>query len=416
MTGASFASWVTGSDVVVTQTAQTLAVWYNVDAPDAVTLTPIKGDVVDIIREDGRTSVMVEEHGAKMAYLLDEGLIEFGTALHDNDFGRVVLFLENMVDGPQVQTMWENVARNAMNERKFMIAARCYAAMGDVACARFLKEMTEVFLFCNKYFCSFRDTIIFMFSFLLCFKIGENTEETSDEPLANPDCWARLAILNGDLKTAEMIYLEQNELDKALDMYQRYWRWEDALNLAQSRNWSGLSELRDRHLAWLLDSGQAARAASIIETTNPRRAIKLYLEARRPGRAARLILADNELLEDERIVKEVIGGLKTTDLMELAGELLEKTGAGSEAIKCYAQAGVFARALDLARKIDPTLVVELERDWGKHLSADGHYDAAINHFIEAGETVLALKAGINARQWRKALQIIQVVLCSVVFI
>ncbi|XP_071649354.1 intraflagellar transport protein 172 homolog isoform X3 [Temnothorax longispinosus] len=383
VTGVSFASWVTGSDVVVAQTGQTLAVWYNVDAPEAVTLTPIKGDVIDIVRENGRTSVMVEEHGTKMAYLLDEGLIEFGTALHDNDFGRVVLFLENMNDGPQVETMWENVARNAMNERKLTIAARCYAAMGDVACARFLKETAE---------------------------IGEKyAEETGNEPLANPDCWARLAILNGDLKTAEAIYLEQNELDKALDMYQRYWRWEDALNLAQSRNWSGLSELRDRHLAWLLDSGQAARAASIIETTNPRRAVKLYLEARRPGRAARLILADNELLEDERIVEEVISGLKASDLTELAGELLEKTSAGSEAIKCYAQAGVFARALDLARKIDPTLVVELERDWGKHLSASGHYDAAINHFIEAGETVLALKAAINARQWRKALQIIQVI-------
>ncbi|KMQ88504.1 putative intraflagellar transport protein 172 [Lasius niger] len=383
VTGASFASWVPGSDVVIAQTGQTLAVWYNVDAPEAATLTPIKGEVIDVVREDGRTSVIVEEHGAKVPYLLDEGLIEFGTALHDNDFGRVVLFLENMGDSPQVETMWENVARNAMSERKIMIAARCYAAMGDVACARFLKEIA---------------------------KVGEKyAEETGNDPLANPDCWARLAILNGDLKTAEAIYLEQNELDKALDMYQRYWHWEDALSLAQSRDWSGLSELRDRHLAWLLDSGQAARAASIIETTNPKRAVKLYLEARRPGRAARLILTDNELLEDERIVEEVINGLKATDLMELAGELLEKTGAGSEAISCYAQAGVFARALDLARKVDPTLVVELERDWGKHLAANGHYDAAINHFIEAGETVLALKAAINARQWRKALQIIQVV-------
>lgn len=144
MTGVSFASWVPSSDVVVAQTAQTLAVWYNVDAPDAATLTPIKGDVVDVVREDGRTSVMVEEHGVKVAYQLDEGLIEFGTALHDNDFGRVVLFLENMGDGSQVETMWENVARNAMNERKLVIAARCYAAMGDVACARFLKGVVEV--------------------------------------------------------------------------------------------------------------------------------------------------------------------------------------------------------------------------------------------------------------------------------
>lgn len=147
MTGVSFASWVTGSDVVVAQTGQTLAVWYNVDAPEAVTLTPIKGDVVDIVREDGRTSVMVEEHGIKATHQLDEGLIEFGTALHDNDFGRVILFLENMGDGPQVETMWENVAKNAMNERKLAIAARCYAAMGDVACAKFLTETAEVFFF-----------------------------------------------------------------------------------------------------------------------------------------------------------------------------------------------------------------------------------------------------------------------------
>lgn len=144
MTGVSFASWVPSSDVVVAQTAQTLAVWYNVDAPEAATLTPIKGDMVDVVREDGRTSVMVEEHGVKVSYLLDEGLIEFGTALHDNDFGRVVLFLENMGDGPQAETMWENVARNAMNERKIMVAARCYAAMGDVACAKFLKGVVEV--------------------------------------------------------------------------------------------------------------------------------------------------------------------------------------------------------------------------------------------------------------------------------
>lgn len=147
VTGASFASWVPGSDVVIAQTGQTLAVWYNVDAPEAITLTPIKGDVIDIVREDGRTSVIVEEHGTKVPYPLDEGLIEFGTALHDNDFGRVVLFLENMGNSSQTETMWENVARNAMSERKIMIAARCYAAMGDVACARFLKEIAEVHIF-----------------------------------------------------------------------------------------------------------------------------------------------------------------------------------------------------------------------------------------------------------------------------
>ncbi|XP_076636937.1 intraflagellar transport protein Oseg2 [Colletes latitarsis] len=383
LTGVSFASWVLGSDVVVAQSSQTLAVWYNVDAPEVATLIPVRGDAMDIVREDGRTSVTVDELGGKVAYLLDEPLIEFGTALHDNDFGRALLFLEELADRPQAEAMWENVARNAMTTRQLLVAARCYAALGDVACSRFLKNI---------------------------IKVGQQySSETGNDPLSSPDCWAKLAILNGELKTAEAIYLEQNELNQALDMYQKYWRWEDALLLAQNRGWPGLQELRDRQLTWLLESDQAARAAAILEASNPRQAVKLYLESRRAGRAARLVLADDNLLENKSIVSEIVKVLKATDLMELAGEVFERTSEPLEAIKCYSNAGVFARALELARKVEPTSVVDLERDWGKHLASAGHYDAAINHFIEAGETALALDAAINARQWRKGLQIVQVI-------
>lgn len=341
---------------------------------------------MNITRENGQTSVMVEEPGGKVAYLLDEGLIEFGTALHDNDFGRVVLFLEEFGDRPQAEAMWENVARNAMSSRNLLVAARCYAALGDIACSRFLRDIV---------------------------KTGEEyAEETGNDALASPDCWAKLAILNGELKTAEAIYLEQNELTKALEMYQKFWHWEDALALAQNRGWSGVSELRDKHLAWLLDSGQTAKAAAVIESDNPRRAIKLYLEAHRAGRAARLMLSNNELLEDTSLVNEIIKALKSTYLMELAGEIFERTDDYPAAIKAYAQAGVFARALDLARQAEPNSVVSLEKEWGHVLVETGHYDAAINHFIEAGETSLALNAAVNAHQWRKALQIIQVIFGS----
>ena len=36
-------------------------------------------------------------------------------------------------------------------------------------------------------------------------------------------------------------------------------------------------------------------------------------------------------------------------------------------------------------------------------------DAAINHYIEAGRTIKALDAAIKARQWKKAVQIVQVI-------
>jgi intraflagellar transport protein 172 len=42
-----------------------------------------------------------------------------------------------------------------------------------------------------------------------------------------PEVWARLAILNKRLKDAEAIYLEQNQLDEALSMYQRFHKWDE---------------------------------------------------------------------------------------------------------------------------------------------------------------------------------------------
>ena len=44
----TFVQWVTGSDVIVAQSRDNMAVWYNIDAPERVTLFPIKGDIIDI--------------------------------------------------------------------------------------------------------------------------------------------------------------------------------------------------------------------------------------------------------------------------------------------------------------------------------------------------------------------------------
>lgn len=53
-------------------------------------------------------------------------------------------------------------------------------------------------------------------------------------------------------------------------------------------------------------------------------------------------------------------------------------------------------------------VVLLEEEWGDYLVSHKQLDAAINHYIEAGKTVKALDAAVGARQWKKAVQIIQV--------
>jgi hypothetical protein len=42
-----------------------------------------------------------------------------------------------------------------------------------------------------------------------------------------PEVLARLAILSKRLKAAEAIYLEQNQLDEALSMYQHFHKWDE---------------------------------------------------------------------------------------------------------------------------------------------------------------------------------------------
>lgn len=53
-------------------------------------------------------------------------------------------------------------------------------------------------------------------------------------------------------------------------------------------------------------------------------------------------------------------------------------------------------------------VVSLEEKWGDFLVSQKQQDAAISHYIEAGNTIKALEAAISARQWKKSMQIMQV--------
>lgn len=48
----SFVQWVIQSDVAVAQSDSNLAIWYNIDMPEHVTLMPIRGEAIEVVRED----------------------------------------------------------------------------------------------------------------------------------------------------------------------------------------------------------------------------------------------------------------------------------------------------------------------------------------------------------------------------
>lgn len=51
-------------------------------------------------------------------------------------------------------------------------------------------------------------------------------------------------------------------------------------------------------------------------------------------------------------------------------------------------------------------MVDLEEEWGDWLMSQKQTDAAINHFIEAGQSLKAVEAAIRVRQFGKAAGII----------
>lgn len=126
-----------------------------------------------------------------------------GTALNDNDFGRAILFLEGMENSSDAEAMWHTLYIIAMKQQNLFLAERCSYEIGEVATGHFLHETT-----------------------LIAQKMIEKQDESGGN---GPEVWARLSILYGDLGTAENIYLEQGQIEAALEMYKKLHKWDEAL-------------------------------------------------------------------------------------------------------------------------------------------------------------------------------------------
>lgn len=49
-------------------------------------------------------------------------------------------------------------------------------------------------------------------------------------PMDCPEVWARIAMLNEQTQAAEVLYLEQNQVEKAIQMYLSLNKWENGKN------------------------------------------------------------------------------------------------------------------------------------------------------------------------------------------
>jgi intraflagellar transport protein 172 len=126
------------------------------------------------------------------------------------------------------------------------------------------------------------------------------------------------------------------------------------------------------------------------------------------GFFSRLMLKNPKSLHNRDLIKDLTLSLLEREFYEDAGEIFEATGQVSKALEAFRMGKFFDKAVKLAKGSMQHEVVPLEEEWGDHLVSLKQFDAASNHFIEAGSVLKALEAAIEARQFKKAAQIIVV--------
>lgn len=383
LTYCTYVQWVPDSDVVVAQSRQSLCVWYNIHAPDRRTTYDIRGEVEQIERVDGRTVVIVDEGSSEAHYKLDETLIGFSAAVEDHDFGRAVSVLSHREEEetPETRAMWRTLAGLALGDGDMHVAERCAAALGDVAKARYLRKVNKI-----------------------------AAQAASNLGGDGRDFWlvrARMAMLRGDLQSAEMIFLDRGQADEAIEMYQTLQRWEDAIRVAEGSRHPEAGKMRDDYYRYLLDSHQEDKAAELKERERDHTAaLGLYLQAQMPARAASLINTSPASFGPDAMSR-VAAALATAGLHEKAGELHERMNDTSAALEAYLKGHAYPRAVELARRFDPERVLQLEEACGDWLVGQKQFDAAINHYIEANRAGKAVDAAIQSHQWKRAMQLVE---------
>eukprot|EP01060_Flectonema_neradi_P010067 TRINITY_DN17208_c0_g1_i3.p1 TRINITY_DN17208_c0_g1~~TRINITY_DN17208_c0_g1_i3.p1 ORF type:complete len:1741 (+),score=384.31 TRINITY_DN17208_c0_g1_i3:134-5356(+) len=379
----TYVAWVPFSDVVVAQNRGDLCVWYSIDTPDRVAIVPIKGDVEDIERTDGKTEVIVDEGINTIAYGLDEALIEFGSAMEDRDYEKACDLLEQITITPETEAMWQNLSQLALQDRKLHIAERCFAALGDVSKARALN------------------------------KIGELAQQAmGDDKVLNRHGYdhytvrAALEILNKNFKAAEAIYLERNKVNEAVSMWEELFRFDEAISVADAKGHKDADKMRRTYFEWLMETKQHDKAAELREREGKYAdAINLYLQGGLPARAAHIVSTYQVQIPQQQ-QEAIATALFKAQMYEKAGDFFEKLGLNERAVTAYRRGNAYIRAVDLSKRVFPGYVISLEDEWGDWLVCQKQVEAAINHYIEAHQEMKAINAAISARQWNKAVQIL----------
>lgn len=77
-------------------------------------------------------------------YPLNEALIDYGSAMDDQEYVRAMDILESLSMTPEVEAMWRQLHAAAIAAGDIRISQRCAAATGDMSTRKFLSEVRDI--------------------------------------------------------------------------------------------------------------------------------------------------------------------------------------------------------------------------------------------------------------------------------
>lgn len=75
---------------------------------------------------------------------MDEALIEFGAALLYKGLEAAVDILEPLEITPETEANWKTLAKLALEQQNLYVAERCYAALGNMSRADYLRKLNKL--------------------------------------------------------------------------------------------------------------------------------------------------------------------------------------------------------------------------------------------------------------------------------
>lgn len=362
--------WVPDSDVVVCHCAETLRVWYSSDHLQNWTSYPAKGRLVRLLSEpDGQTSAVFLDGNLEKQVELDSVLIRFNFALKRKDFGKCLAIL-GQDHSPESAFHWKNLLKVALEHKNYFVVEKCYAATGDYSKREFFRNV-------NK----------------LQRKGKEHSWEVKVE----------LALLSGQYRVAENLLLERGMGERAMEVFQDMHRWQDAIRLARQTGQAG--ELERQFVDWLLESGQNLKAAEmLLDAGQVERAVELFTKEGLPGVGAKKML-QNKIARNHSAWTNVENACETKGLYWVLGEIHLYRDKRRKALNAFIKGNHFAKAVQLARKEQPEIVVGLHEKWGDWLRGQGELEEAVHHFIEARSVIKAVESSLDAGDWAGAIRL-----------